>query len=160
MKNKYVLLITIFLSISCFINVKGQESFYISPGISLSWDGEGSMMLGWKVSVGYVVFEKYYCNLTFGKKNTLFNEINKNNLKYSYLEIQGGGFFGYYPLSAGSGIGITFLADKIYPRISLYAGALIFIDFNYTINKNIFDLGGKLVLPIPFNEEYRKLGPG
>lgn len=117
-------------------------------------------MWGWKISVGYVVMEKYYYNITFGEQKTLLTEINRSNIKYSYLEIQRGDFWGYYPLSAGGGIGMTFLDDKIYPKISLYAGALIFINFNYTINRNVFDVGGRLVLPIPFKEEYRRLGPG
>lgn len=159
MRNKFSLKIII-LFLSSFINTNGQDSFYISPGISISWDGDTSIMWGWKISLGYVVMEKYYYNITFGKQKTLLTEINHSNLKYSYLEIQRGDFLGYYPLSAGGGIGMTFLDDKIYPKISLYAGALIFININYTINRNVFDVGGKLVLPIPFKEEYRRLGPG
>ncbi len=160
MKINFTLRIIIFLFISSFINIKGQDSFYISPGLSLSWGGDASIMFGWKISLGYVVLEKNYYNITFGKKHTVFTETNNNHLKYSFFEIQGGGFLDYYHLSAGSGIGLTYLNDQIYPRISFFAGTLIFIDLNYTIIKNIFDLGGKLVLPIPFKEEYRRLDPG
>lgn len=159
MRNKFTLKIII-IFISFFINVNGQDSFYISPGISISWGGDTSIMWGWEISLGYVVMEKYYYNITFGKQKTFLTEINHSNLEYSYLEIQRGDFWGYYPLSAGGGIGMTFLDDKIYPKISLYAGALIFINFNYTINRNVFDVGGRLVFPIPFKEEYRRLGPG
>jgi hypothetical protein len=158
MKKKILKIIILFIFL--FINIKAQDSFYISPGISLSWGGDASMMFGWKISLGYVVMEKYYYNITFGKQKTILSEINSNNLKYSYFEVQRGDFLGYYPLSAGGGIGMTILNDKVYPRLSLYTGALVFINFNYTINKNVFDLGGKLVLPIPFKEEYRRLGPG
>jgi hypothetical protein len=55
---------------------------------------------------------------------------------------------------------MTFIDNQIYPKISLFAGSLIFINLNYTFNKKLFDLGGKLVLPIPFKEENRRLGPG
>ena len=154
----------IFFLALCFIipsiNIKAQDDFYISPGLSLSWGGNASVMFGWKISLGYVVMEKYYYNITFGKQNTLFTESNTNQTKYSYLEIQRGDFFNYYPLSAGGGIGVTFLNDQIYPRISLNTGASLFINFNYTFNKKLFDLGGKIVLPVPFKEENRRLDPG
>lgn len=160
MKIKFLFSLIIFLVISFSINIKAQDDFYISPGLSLSWAGGSSVMFGWKIRLGYVVMEKHYYNITFGKQNTLFTESNTNQIKYSYLEIQRGDFWGYYPLSAGGGVGVTFLNDQIYPRISLNTGASLFINFNYTFNKNLFDLGGNIVLPVPFKEENRRLNPG
>lgn len=156
--KKIILVALVFFSIS--ISVGAQESFYISPGLSLGWDGGSSLIFGWKVSLGYYMEEKCYYNITFGKQNTIFTDVKNEQINYGYLEIQRGDFFGYYPFSAGGGIGITFLNDKIYPKISLSAGALLFINLNYTFNKNLFDLGGNLVLPIPFKKEYRDLNPG
>lgn len=160
MKIELFFSLIVFLFISLSINIKAQDDFYISPGLSLSWGGGTSVMFGWKISFGYVSIERYYYNITFGKQNSIFTETKDESLKCSFLEIQRGDFFGYYPLSAGGGVGVTFLNDQLYPRISLNAGALIFINFNYTFNKNLFDLGGKLVLPIPFKEENRRLDPG
>ncbi len=160
MKIKFLFSLIIFLVISFSINIKAQDDFYISPGLSLSWGGGTSVMFGWKISLGYFVEEKYYYNITFGKQHQLFTENNHDQINYSYLEIQRGDNFGYSPLSAGGGIGMTFIDDQIYPKISLFAGSLIFINLNYTFNKRLFDLGGKLVLPIPFKEENRRLDPG
>ena len=156
--KKIILATLVFFSIS--LSVEAQESFYISPGLSLGWDGGSSLIFGWKVSLGYYFEEKCYYNITYGKQSTIFTWTKNNQINYSYLEIQRGDFLGYYPMSASGGIGITFLNEKIYPKISLSAGALLFINLNYTFNKNIFDFGGNLVLPIPFKKEYRDIDPG
>lgn len=156
--KRIFLVIVALLSIST--NIKSQDSYYISPGISLCWGGENSIMFGWKISLGYFVEENFYFNITYGKQHSIFTDKNTTQINYNYLEIQRGDFYGYSPLSAGGGIGITFLNDKIYPKISLFAGALLFANFNYTFNNNLFDLGANLSLPIPFKEEFRDLDPG
>ena len=157
------MLLTIVLVISISTNVKPQvhpSSFYISPGISLSWGGNSKIIFGWKFSIGYVKSEEYYYNITFGKKDALNLDVEAVAEDYKYLEIQAGSFFDYSPLSAGGGLGITFLDSKIYPKLSLFGGSLFFATLNYTYNRNIFDLGCSLALPYPFNEELRDLGPG
>lgn len=155
-KNLFVVLAIVFIS----TNIKSQDSFYISPGISISWGGNTDVLFGWKISFGYTNSEKYYYNITFGKKNSLFKKDKVNPLEYKYFEIQAGNFLGYYPLSAGGGLGITLSNSKIYPRLSLFGGALFFVNFGYTFNKKIIELGGSINLPIPFKKELRNLGPG
>lgn len=137
-----------------------NSTLYISPGISLSWGGDSNILFGWKLSFGYAKLEKYYCNITYGKKYSLISKDKVNPVEYKYLEIQGGSFLGYSPLSAGGGLGITFSNSKIHPRLSLFGGALLFVNLDYTFNKKIIDLGGSINLPIPFKKEFRDLGPG
>ncbi|MBU0475839.1 MAG: hypothetical protein KKF62_16960 [Bacteroidetes bacterium] len=157
------ILFTIVAFIFITPNVKSQNTFstfYISPGISISWGGDSNILFGWKLSFGYTKEEKYYYNITYGKKYTLNSKDKVNQLEYKYLEIQIGSFLGYYPLSAGGGLGMTLSNSQIYPRLSLFAGAFFFGNFDYTFNKNIIDLGGNINLPIPFKKEFRDLGPG
>jgi len=62
-------------------------------------------------------------------------------------------------LSAGAAVGITFFDSEVYPRASLFGGALFFVNVDYTFTREIFNLGGSINLPIPFKKEFRDVGP-
>lgn len=159
--NKILFVITAIFFIS--INIKSQDylsTFYVSPGISVSWGGDSNFFFGWKLSLGYFNSEQSYYNITFGGKHTINSGKGVSPLEYKYLELQSGSFLGYYPLSAGAGVGITFSDNDVYPRASLFGGALFFVNVDYTFTRKIFDLGGSISLPIPFKKEFRDLGPG
>ncbi len=156
--RKVIFFLLIFFSV--FQSAQAQASIYVSPGISLGWSAGSSFSFGWKVSLGYCYDSDYYYNITYGKQTTPFAKTEKEKTNYSYLEFQRGDSFGYNPFSAGGGIGMTFIDNKVYPKISLYGGSLLFLHLNYTFTRSIFDVGGNLVLPIPFNSELRDLGAG
>lgn len=145
-------------------NVKSQNDYYISPGIRLSWGGNSTIILGWKVSFGFMHSENYsekcYYNITFGKQDVIYSKNSTTDRDLTYWEIQRGDYYGYYPLSAGGGLGISIIKDKVDPKLSLFAGGLLFTHFNYTFTRNLFDIGGELVIPYPFDEDNRDIGAG
>jgi hypothetical protein len=136
-----------------------QSTYYVSPGIGIGWDLQSNWMLNLKLSFGKMVDEKYYYNLTVGKKFSLDKNINKGNNGYTHFEIQIGSFFEKYPLSSGFGLGIASFVqnqnNEIYPKISFFSGIGLFGTFEYVYKKNRIEFGIKGVLPIPFNESYR-----
>lgn len=49
MRNKFILKIIVYLYF--FINAKGQDSFYISSGLSIIWGRDASIMWGMENSL-------------------------------------------------------------------------------------------------------------
>jgi len=138
-----------------------QSTFYLSPGIQISWNFCSSILVGVKISFGKMVEEEYYYNLTIGRKSLLGKNKLHTDSDYLYCEIQGGSFLGYYPLSAGAGLGATIFTENkkinVYPKLTLFGGAGIFMTFDYISGKNFTDIGLEAVLPIAFDESYRNL---
>ncbi len=152
---KKVLLIMLVIIIEP-LNIFPQNSLYISPGISISLSENSTINFGWKISLGYFENEKYYYNITFGKYFPIYTKNNTIKTNKYYSEIQLGDFYGVYPLSIGGGVGIVVEEDNIYPKVTAFGGALLFANLSYIFKRNIFDFGGVLVLPYPFNDEFRK----
>jgi hypothetical protein len=136
-----------------------SSTFYISPGIRISWDLKSNIFLDFKVSLGRMVSEEHYYNITFGKKIILNKKASAIFNNHNYIDFQVGSFGNYYPISTGTGLGVAIFTKsnvrKLYPRFTLFAGVGLFCTLDYVFKRNLIDLGLQGVLPIPFNEDYR-----
>lgn len=137
-----------------------KSTFYISPGCKISWDFKSSILFTYKISFGKMISEKNYYNITIGRKVSIRTNSENSNPGYYYFDVQAGSFLGLYPFSAGAGIGAAFFSvpEKfvIYPRATSFIGAGLFGSIDYVFVKNFVDLGLQAVLPIAFDEDYRK----
>lgn len=138
-----------------------RSTYYLNPGFRISWDFKSNIFIGIKISFGKMINEKYYYNITLGKKFIIDDTLSNINNKHIYVDLQSGSFFGSYPNSAGLGLGVAIFSKgtikHYYPRLSVFTGSGLFLVMDYIYKKNLLDLGLQTILPIPFNEEYRNL---
>jgi len=142
----------------CLIAVENNYAQYISPGIRLGYDFNSHTTFEVKVSVGLAVGGSIY-NITVGKKYSINNK--ETYLSHNYIDLQAGDFSkpsseSKTQLFYGAGIGMVFYdtngTRKYRPRITVFAGYLLFTTFDFYLNEqnNVeSDLGLQLVLPIP-----------
>lgn len=156
-KLKVSLILFLFIWSYCHAD-DSESTYYVSPGIRVSWNFKSSILMDLKISYGRMRSEEYYYNITIGKKLVLRSDLNKDEIQHIYLDLQGGSFGGYYPVSAGGGIGAAIFTGsrkKIYPRITIFGGAGLFCTLDYVFARNLVDFGLQAVLPISFNKDYR-----
>jgi len=162
MKNKklYLVIFSVLILFNYSYSQDSKSTFYFSPGCGISWNFSSSILLEFKISFGKMISEKNYYNVTLGKKILLKNKSIYPNYEHYYLDFQTGSFFGIYPFSAGMGFGVAIFSVseklEIYPTLTTFAGAGLFGTINYVFRKNLFDMGLQVVLPIAFDEDYRR----
>ena len=152
MRQLLSILLLLFFGVAVSGNAQYSDfSFYVSPGVSIGWENKTGAIFGWKISLGYSKMGIYYYNITFGKKSTL----PEKTPYYYYAEIQSGYYPDYLPIITGVGLGATFLNNHVYPRVSFSGGLLLFANIDYTFKAKLYNMGGSLVFPYPFNKHFR-----
>ncbi len=136
---------------------------YVSPGVRLGYDFNNHLIFGIKLSVG-AYQDGSFINLTFGKKFLIGSSNTLPYSNYNYIDLQMGQLTA--PIGGrkvqifyGGGLGLIFFKGHWAPRITTFAGNLLFatLDFNFVKQKNPHsDLGLQLVLPIPLNSNLLK----
>lgn len=159
MKNIYLIFLIILLFNSNLFPATSTSTYYIAPGIGLSWNFSSNILFNLKLSFGKMVNEEKYYNITIGGKYFINKEAKSWETKYYYFEPQVGSFFQKYPLSGGAGLGFAFFPKNrlFYPKLSLSGGAGIFLGLDYIFSKDLTDLGIEAVIPYPFDESYRSI---
>ena len=156
MKFKSIFLI-LFLS-SITVQAQDQSTFYVSPGIGITWDFQNTFVFNYKVSLGHMVDEQLFYNVTVGNRINMNPKSQSNKNLYSYYEIQVGYFGSLYPMSIGTGIGMANYSnstDGKHLRITIFGGAGLFGLVSIVPERKEYDFGPLIIFPIAFDESYR-----
>ncbi len=154
MKSILILLWGLILIPNLYAN--DDKIFYVSPGLTISWNFSGEFILSPKISFG-VYENKTFYNLTFGYSSSK----NENLFPYYFIEGQIGKLsdpmeFKKIQLFTGLGIGLNIHTNTNYDisyRASLFSGYGFFAKASFLYkDKLIPDLGLETVLPIPLNK--------
>ena len=147
-----------FLFYNQLISKDWKSTYYLNPGIGIGWNFNSKLIFSAKLSFGRMVNEEYYYNLTIGGKYFTNKAENSWETQYLYIEPQFGLFFNRYPLSGGSGFGLAFYPkERLFSaKGSLFGGRGLFLSLDYIFKNQMTDMDLKLVIPYPFNDNYRK----
>ena len=156
MKLKFFFLVFFF----CISSVQAQDksTFYVSPGLGITWDFQNTFVFSYKVSLGHMVDEQFFYNITLGNRINMNPKSLSNKNLYSFYEFQLGYFGSLYPISFGTGFGMANYpgtSDGKHLRISIFGGAGIFGLVSIVPGRREYDFGPLMILPIPFDESYR-----
>lgn len=145
------------------VSLASNKTYYVSPGIGISWDLQGNLTISPKLSVGYLENGNFY-NLTVGR-----NFVQGNDTKsYYYLEGQAGVLsepMEFRKIQVFSGVGLGF---NYYPgrtdrslafRASAFSGFGGFLKATVTSDQQYrADFGLEGVLPVPLNFNFGSIG--
>jgi len=147
-----MLLLNVVLSLASF----GQPVTYVSPGITLSLNTNGYLVISPKISLGILRHDGFY-NITYGKAWSW----DTTAYPHSFVELQYGRQsskvqYQKQPLFVGGGVGITIPSlksgGKSSFRFTAFTGFLYFLNATLLIADPVqADFGGQIVLPIPLS---------
>jgi len=130
-----------------------QSIPYISPGVTLSYNFNGSLVFSPKISVG-LVENGNFINLTLGKSWST----DPKTYPHSFVEFQYGTLsfnlkFRNQKLFLGGGVGFSLPSKEDKPasfRLTLFGGFFYFLNMSFLfMEQTQYELGGQVVLPIP-----------
>jgi hypothetical protein len=129
---------------------------YISPGVTLGWNTDGSVSFTPKISLGISsIYSGIFANITYGWTVLLAKRFNDDQQSYTFLEGQAG------HILLNGGYGVAFIKrngkPETVPKINISAGAIYYLNYDLVLREgdNIGNIGLQVVLPIPIINSVR-----